>query len=503
MNNSEGRMDMERMLQEANRTPAPAREFVDVLRARISGLPAPTADDSLKRRPVARRLWITAGVTAGILLTTVIVAGPERVAALIRGVVGYLPGMGFLQESASTLVLMEPVSAGQQDLVVTVMQAVADPIQVKMKIRVHRFGSWNLQKDPLEHGPWPLPVLRFADGTEIGMREDYFLIHEDPSFEIVGVFPPLPSGVRQVTLIMDPVFPFGRAGEPQMMEIPLQFQPLTPGSALPVIDTISNEAYPEVAPLSKETTGTFASQAGVDFRLERVVPADGKYILMGSYRWSNPDWSSVHAVGDLNDELGLTAIGLTDANGRQISYEPYLAFDEFTPSQEKGINQWVIVTEETDAPGPWTFSVSAMRVTIEPHNLSFSLDPGGEWEDGRTMALEQALDLNGYPARIISARWHPVDGSEEEMAMELDLCADPRVLKIELGEATVSIGGSQGNQNRKGEANDILWQDLYFQPPLPDVPLRIDVVSYAIQLDGAWIFTWQPPNGSSSSDQGN
>ena len=99
--------EFEEKLRLALVTPEPDPGFSQALRARLSARTGlPVSKRSFRLRPV----W---GILLGLVLLMVLVIlaiGPQRVAAEINKLFGYIPGFGIVDQNASLRVLEKPVT---------------------------------------------------------------------------------------------------------------------------------------------------------------------------------------------------------------------------------------------------------------------------------------------------------------------------------------------------------------------------------------------------------
>jgi hypothetical protein len=102
---------------------APAEnEFLGRLRRRVSA--AEPARRSA-RRGVSRRLAFVLSVASAVL-AIVLIAGPDRVSAFMQSVLGYIPGMGFVESEGTLRTIAAPLAVTRDGITLTVEQAVFD-----------------------------------------------------------------------------------------------------------------------------------------------------------------------------------------------------------------------------------------------------------------------------------------------------------------------------------------------------------------------------------------
>ena len=163
--------------------------------------------------------------------------------SLLTGVVyaigkslGYIPGVGIIDQSTPLRILAEPVVAERDGLTVTVSQVVADSD--------HTFVAYAI--DGIfwpKKGGWPmcgvLPSLQFPDGATLnvisggegprGGRVGYPM-----NFETTVSYPPIPSGVSNVTFNFPCILTEGTG--PENWQIPLELSPAPKDYATPGVE---------------------------------------------------------------------------------------------------------------------------------------------------------------------------------------------------------------------------------------------------------------------------
>ena len=122
------------------RSGAPRPGFISSLRQELLG------EIEHLNRPASRRTWLPprkrlpawrylAPILLSIFLLTVLAVGPQQVLAAIQNLLGYIPGLGFVQHPETALVLLQPVSESQEDVQLTVVDGVADKSNIRLLIK--------------------------------------------------------------------------------------------------------------------------------------------------------------------------------------------------------------------------------------------------------------------------------------------------------------------------------------------------------------------------------
>ena len=174
-------------------------------------------------RPLGRRRWAT--IAFGLLLAVAVAlaaVGPQRVWAEVQRLLGYVPGVGFV-DLQETRVLTAPVEVARDGVTLRVEQVLAQPGGTTVVIRIEGL--------PPEDQLWPHgatvdddfdPGLRLPDARRLPLKGCTLRL-ETSTLE----FPPLPDDVYRVTLELPrlPLVPAGAA--PEAWEVPLTLCPAT------------------------------------------------------------------------------------------------------------------------------------------------------------------------------------------------------------------------------------------------------------------------------------
>jgi hypothetical protein len=477
--------DFERKLSLAVRMPIPRPEFVSTLRNSLANEKPLSGKGRGSGISLFRLGVLLVGVLAAVLLSVFLALGPEKVSAWIRNIMGYIPGVGSVSDVSTALILEKPVEASRGDFTVRVLQAIADNRHVGIRAEVtaspasfyqyQDFGAVDI------HNLRIRPLLRLDSGAELEL-----IGSSGPGYDdrvIVMQFPPLPEGTRSTTLVMDILWFEFPSGDPSwVMEFPLHFRPIAKGDVIPVIEIPG--AQPEDLPTMAEAGApadlqASASQNGVDFVLEKIIPFGEQTILAGSYRWTNPEWAYVAAFETL-------PIWLTDSQGREVPIQPYAMEDEIGRNDPGRIG-WSVITEPGDFQGPWILTLDSTEIFLLG-TASFVFDPGANPQLQQKWSLDQPLDIDGYSIQVVYARLLPFhimfDGLQDDYALEFQFRADSPVWGISLADTAGYIQGA-GVRTDGG-----ITACVYYEKNFPSGPREIQV-GISIKVDGPWVIKWE------------
>ena len=132
-------------LEQYFRSGAPRPGFIAGLRQELLG------EIDRLNRPASSRTWLPprkrlpswrylAPILISIFLLIVLAVGPQQVLAAIQNLLGYIPGLGFVQHPDTALVLVQPVSVSQEEVHLTVVDGVADESNIRLLIKSREYS---------------------------------------------------------------------------------------------------------------------------------------------------------------------------------------------------------------------------------------------------------------------------------------------------------------------------------------------------------------------------
>jgi hypothetical protein len=408
-------------------------------------------------------------VLALLVLVATLFTWPMAVTALQR-LFGYIPGLGMVEPGVTLRTLAAPVVVEREGVTVTIEKGTADSQKTILRISVAGVNA--------NGGPYcdhPSNLLRLADGTTLDENGGYGNIG-DPSqsgYTNLITFPALPAGNDNVTLEIPCLW---RVTKPENWKIPLHFVPADGAGMNPVIELPS--ATP-TAPAAFETIQPTEVPYGISLALEKVVPLDDGYLLIGSLRWTD---KTVNLGPYFDNSYNLHAV---DANGQVVALEePEQSAWDLLPPVEAGnlISSWIYKVSGKQHAWPLTLTTNAY-VDLSA-NVSFTFDPGSNPKDGQVWQLGQELTVNGHVIRIISATLHDLGGHGAYLEFET-ASDDPAVIGLDVSDIKYRsvqrlCGGGGGNPTV-----------TYCEPLVPE-PRTLTITSIRMLVSGPWQVTWQP-----------
>jgi hypothetical protein len=411
----------------------PDGAFVQVLRTRL--LRAPQTRQPQKSLVTWCQRWFTwrwgagrttwAWVTAIILLAGLAVflaVGPQRVvAAARRWLGGFIPGIGFVDNQTSLRVLEKPVRISVDGAAIAVEKAYTNAgetaIQINYVDDTRACKSTQVTYEEYRSRLNEKVYLLLPDGRK--------LFALTPRFSSWGKFPPLPTGLNEVVLVMpsnviyacavkDPSNPAAASTFCQCLDddlrwlIQLKFIVPPPGSLLPVVDNatptalslVSATAQPSATPVTgaaQTIQVTATPQAGPQPELVgKLVSLDDGYLILAALKRDRS--ASVSYSFGLNERH----FKLFDAAGNAIPVEE-IDRSQVNPDVFNDF-QWgdtlLLRTHTTQVAGPLklTFSTLVQAQYQFGKEAEFAIDLGPTLQPGQRIPLEENFDfIPGYP----------------------------------------------------------------------------------------------------------
>lgn len=333
------------------------------------------------------RLWRLAVVALVLALSASLLAiGPGRVLAQVQRLLGYLPGIGFV-DLGRARVLPAPIQVQQGKVTLQVDEVLASPDKTLVVFSTQGINPGDL--------PWPNPAiggdftafLRLPDGSRLEAR----------SWQIELAagrveFPPIPASVDQLSLEIPrlPLVPEGAAPENWLVGlvlIPANGKP--PQDFFPVPYTPSNPAV---------------TAQGVTLEVLQIAQGAEETSVLARLDWVDPTWEHVSwSQARLSDDLGHVYWEIPGASNAGVAV--------------------ISVPEAPSAPTPPAFSdeatfrlaalsLAARRATFSIPEISydipaqggFTFDPGPDPQPGQIWKLDEQFVVSGLPLHLVGAR---------------------------------------------------------------------------------------------------
>ena len=505
-----GTPPIERALVDLFASPDPEPVFVASLERRLlaqaEAMPHRTGTS---RAPSSWSGWLGAlwrhramAVAVGLLLIlalAVATIGPARVVAAIQDLVGYVPGIGFVDLEATRL-LAAPVEVTRDGVTLRVEQAIAGPDNTKIVVRSEGLPPEDLLwPDGAEQQGDFAPLLRLPDGRTL-TTGTWTLRLGGGTLE----FPSLPDGVYRAMLELPrlPLVPTGAA--PENWQVPLDLRPATG-------DLVADLYAEPYAPAGAEET-----HHEITLRVLAVAHSAEETVVRVQVQWPNPDWewpTIGYNLPVLRDNLGHEYhYAPASSTGSSVQTEVIRIPDPQqitpTPTPELPTDE----TTQTFAPvspsaGQLALWVDAVSFAV-PAEASFVVDLGDAPQVGDRWPLDISLTVAGFPvhisgARLVQEELELRDGAVQRTLLQFDLDSVPdqdgRMLRhIGLAGDQSWFSGTTGGYEPQSRTIRTGLK-LVDGTRIPGGPTEVRVERANVVFHGPWILTWSIP-GADEAD---
>lgn len=410
----------EEEIRAAVAAPLAREEFIKNLHGRI--IQQAATHPKLNRPIFLRPAWMVVFALA-LLLIGILAVGPQRVLAAMRGLFGYIPGVGIVDQSAPFRVLAEPVTVTRDGISITVTSALLTGDKTHIEYRIFGVpGSAYPNREDVMGCTTP-EYLRLPSGNRLA--------------RIDNDFGPVPAGIDAATFVMPCIFNTLPGTTPENWQLPLRFAPAPPDlTVVPVIE-LSPSPQPSLTPRSAALPEVMSSTptAMVDNRItiiKEIETSDG-YILVGQFPFEGLPGEQVH-----NGEAEIR-----DAGGKKVA---------FTYPQDVGPNAlgldpngpyWFLQFKAAGLTYPltFTFSGAAIQQADPGATAELTFDAGPNPQPGQEWTPDQNIQLAGHTLRLLAIT------AESRNGYRFSFQGDPKVISADVqidGYAPTGHGWGRG-----------------------------------------------------------
>ncbi|MGD2103679.1 MAG: hypothetical protein PVJ55_01005, partial [Anaerolineae bacterium] len=449
-------------------------------------------------QPVRSHRWATAGIAVLLALAVAFLAvGPQRVWADLQRLLGYVPGVGFVNLE-ETRVLTAPVTVTRDGVTLRVEQVLAAPDGTTVVISNEGLPP---EDEVVDGSREPRAMylagieLRLPDGTRLSPNR----MASGWGTARLG-FPPLPQGVYHLTLEAErlPGVPVGIA--PEDWEIPMTLRPAT--------GDLIGELFPEAyVPADASET-----HADVTLRVVAAVHTPEVTALRVRVEWPNPAWQGPRLHRDyqgapgLHDDVGHI---YRHVRARPVSapgFTEEVAVEEAPPPGHRDIPplpaSGVLTEEQTLTLAP--ISPSARRLTLPidevsfvvPVEETFTLDLGENPQPGDSWTLDEHLTVAGFPIHVTGVHLEEADPGGMDFKYQLTFDVE----REEAGNPTLSgivvevpFRGSSGGTMSGSFIGEEKARPSAVGEALPLHPFTVTVRRVGVSVRGPWTLSWSVP----------
>ena len=457
--------------------------------------------------PHRRAAFLVMAVLA-LMLAALLAVGPERALAALRGLLGYLPGIGLVDDSAGLRVLAEPVSQTREGVTVTIEQVVVDSqrtviVYATEGLKVAAANSAG------EGGPFgSVQTLRLPDGITLELLPDpgYGGTPEPliPAFQPVGgwpnyvsrlVYPPVGADVDELTLVIPILETMPAGAAPENWELDFRLVPAPPDMTFAPITVLAaaspsaSAAGAGVGTMGPSGLSSVATANGFTLQLESVVELEDGFVLTGRLSWTE---SAFPAGGGTISAAVIPT--LTDASGQVIPIEE-VRLDAFQGEYDM---PWSFRTNRKIFAGPLVLSVSTIGTVLFPPAEVYEFDLGPNARIGDVWEIDRDLVLGGHTVSLLSAQLIESPDACWGSVLEFRLTSAEPGVAAEVQDAVPeppclpSHGGGGGGG---GPVDPNVFQGAVAYRSIPTGTHQYSIrASIPDSVVGPWRVIWEPPS---------
>jgi hypothetical protein len=422
----------------------------------------PRIATKVHNRKSSTQLHLKIGLIVCLILVVILslLMTVPNIAMAMHRLFGFIPIGGIVDQSVPLRVLAEPVSKSQNDITVTVDDAILSMEKTVILFTVEGVGWEMLSHDENNPGCTKNPEVHLPDGTSLDA-----MMGSSEGQSNRFVFSPIPVGVNDANFIIPCISNTIPGKTPENWILPLHFAPAP--SNMTILPVIELSPSPQIA---KTTT---VSQNPLS--LDKVIELGDSYILIGSFRSiSLPDGMNIDA------SMQPIALRFTDAEGNDVNAEYSSDIDFIEQSVETSSWAYKITDKYIDWP---------LKITLETAMASFSGQPikeefnaGVRPTDGQVWDINKDYEIDGYQIHLDSIQLQ--QNSYKFKFRQVD----PRIANIGVWfEGFTSVGGGGGTDNQGNFDLTLIYEDA-----IPTGELTMGLSILAIYVPGSWSVYWQP-----------
>jgi hypothetical protein len=411
---------------------------------------------TIRTRPV---LMVVVAIVALLLLSGVVYA--------LGRSLGYIPGIGIVDQSAPILVLAEPVTVKQHGISVTVSKVVADSTRT--------FVSYRVDGIPFVENEIPactaIPEMHLPDDTNLEqtccsggtavLKTGNTMYYEDEY-----VYSPIPNGINNVTFVLSCVLPEGSG--PENWEIPLNLVPAPAGYATPVVEI----AVP--ADGGENKTG---------LHLLKVLELADSYILIGKFT-DGGDLPGPLSMSTSSDSDYLPHI--EDANGKPVSFK---VREDTRPDPDWDVAYYWAY--EIPKPVATPLKITVDRVNIRKHSTAqFQFDTGDHPQVMQKWNLNLPVKLGASDFVVDSVTFL---GNGYTFNLSSENLPEGVSPDIDIVDSSLSPYQFDSISSTVGKPIITITLTTISPPPIGNLTVNWGLDEF-IPQPGPWSLIWTPPN---------
>lgn len=386
--------------------------------------------------------------------------------ALLSGVVyavsrslGYIPGVGIVEQGAPIRVLAEPVTLTREGITVTVTSATLAPDKTVITYTIENVPWQALSHQEDVPGCYAEGQIRLPNGSLLVPQSGGGGMSAEGKWETRMVYSAIPPQFNEAEFLLDCIRETLPGKAPENWRLTLRFVPAPPNlTMVPVVEIPT----PTPAPQTAEPP---AAGEIMPFVIHHSMQIGEKTILLGSLTQpGDGTWIEQRAP-----------LRVLDANGQEV-FTTWPTVENLPPFD------WGVEFQSAQA-YPLTLTWQGARISTLPGSAEITFDAGENPQPGQEWPLNQPLSLAGRTVTLVSI------SADSRNGYQFHFRAGPDVtgLQVELPGYQPVGGGGGGAEGEFSVA-------LAFET-LPKGKLRVvfSQLTVAGPLE-TWTLQWQPEN---------
>lgn len=401
---------------------------------------------------------------------------------------GYIPGVGLVEQGAPIRVLAEPVSLTRDGITVTVTAAVltSDKSTFVYSVENVPFSAYSHNENV--SGCYDMAKIMLPAGGALFFRDG-----SGSSIQTRASFSEIPTNVNEATFILPCIQDTLPGLAPENWQLPLRFKPAPADmTVVPVVEIQPTATLvptgltgAPVVEAQNTATSTPTSLYGASITVDRFIPIEDGYYLIGHTEWND----------DRLKNLQIMRITGQDASGREVLME-------VLDAQNSGLNlignQWVYHIFGKVFKGPLTFRANEVLIEFKnPVLYQIDLRPFQFKFDDSQLGIPyktgiKTLDVPGILASAFKATY---TNQGDLRGFEIAMKADPELRNLSFRIASAldtsgmrQVAGSSGSF--RDESTGLLLARVLTDAKM-SFPLVLAVDS--ANISGNWETIWNPP----------
>lgn len=428
---------------------------LDLLPQIIEKLEKKTLKQSLRTRPALALLLL--------LLALSILSG---VAYAVGRSLGYIPGVGIVEQDSPLRVLVEPVSMEREGIVLTVTDAVLSNDKTTILYTLENI-PWELlshQEDELSC--YEGPFLHLPNG------EMLFLTRGGGNLEKTRMeYSPIPSDINQATFMLPCIMDTSPGTAPENWALSLQFKPAPPDmTVVPVVEIPSATDTPHKTidqnSIDQDDTNSATNNVNTSeppLTIATAISVGDQTVLLSNQQYLNID---------------LQGFYLTDANGEEVYVtQPTI---EGLPDYHWGFQF------QSNQAYPLTLRFESISSAVIPNSQAeIEFDAGENLEPGQEMLLNQPIEIGERTIILESVQINSRGDYEFTFTSDPDITG----VSFQISGYTAALGGGRSGGYGFGRFSVSKTYEN-----LPTGKLHVTFSNLEISTLETWEMQWSPEN---------